>query len=412
MSYTKNIYKKISKCRVSDDKNLISVAKFPSMGLTGTFPKSKREKIIKTPFEVMFSKKSKLLQLKHNYNPNILYGKNYGYRSGLNPTMIKHLRLKQQFLSNKFNISNSDLVLDIGSNDGTFLNFFKNNQRCYGIDPSIIKLEKFYKKKSNLIPLTFEKGFKKISKKKFRLISAVAMFYDLENPINFVKKIQSILCENGIFHVEVAYLPEIIKTFSYDTFCQEHYEYYSLTSLKYIFEKCNMKIINFGTNEINGGSIWINVAHKQAKYKIKQKKIQKQLKYENNKKIHEVKTYKIFFKNVFAHAKKINLIIKNLKKNKFQISGIGASTKGNVLLHLAKLDKSKIDRIYDVNNEKFGKITPITNIPIEDENKIKNFKQDYILILIWHFKKFIINKIKKRNPKSKLIIPFPKIKVL
>ena len=146
MSYTKNIYKKINKCRISDDKKLISVAKFPDMGLTGTFPKSKKEKIIKTPFEVVFSKKSKLLQLRHNYNPKILYGKNYGYRSGLNPTMIKHLNDKKNYLSKKFKIHKLDLILDIGSNDGTFLNFFNNNNRCYGIDPSIVKLKKFYKK--------------------------------------------------------------------------------------------------------------------------------------------------------------------------------------------------------------------------------------------------------------------------
>ena len=412
MTYTKNIYKKISKCRVSDDKNLISVAKFPSMGLTGTFPKSRKEKIIRTPFEVMFSKKSKLLQLRHNYNPNILYGKNYGYRSGLNPIMIKHLKLKQIFLNSEFHVSNSDLVLDIGSNDGTFLNFFKNNQRCYGIDPSIIKLKKFYKKKCNLIPSTFEKGFKKISKKKFRLISAVAMFYDLEKPISFIKNIKSILEDNGIFHIEVAYLPEIIKTFSYDTFCQEHYEYYSLMSLSYMFDQADMKIIDFGMNKINGGSIWINVSHKNSKFVPKTSKIKKQLNYELKKNIHKVNTYKVFFKDVFKHAKKINSLIVKLKNKNLRISGLGASTKGNVLLQLANIDNSKLDRIYDVNKDKFGKFTPISKIIIEDENKIKKFKNDYILILVWHFKKFITDKLLKEHKKTKLIIPFPKIKII
>ena len=273
MSYTKNIYNKINKCRVSNDKNLITIAKFPQMGLTGTFPKTTKEKIIKTPFEVVFSKKSKLLQLRHNYNPNILYGKNYGYRSGLNPTMINHLKLKQKELLKKFKIKNKDLILDIGSNDGTFLNFFENNERCYAVDPSIIKLKKYYKKNINLYPNVFEKTFKKISNNKFKLITAIAMFYDLENPIKFVKNIKSILKEDGIFHIEVAYLPEIIKTFSYDTFCQEHYEYYSLLSLNYIFNKCDMKILNFGKNDINGGSIWINASHKNSNLKIEKKKL-------------------------------------------------------------------------------------------------------------------------------------------
>ena len=289
MKYINNIYKKIKKCRISDDNNLISVAKFPLMGLTGTFPKNNNQKIKKTPFEVVFSKKSNLLQLKHNYNPNLLYGKNYGYRSGLNPKMINHLKKKFISLSNKYNIKKKDKILDIGSNDGTFLNFFDNSKRCYGVDPSAKKLKKYYKKQIKLIPNSFQRGFSKISGNKFKLISAVAMFYDLEEPLKLVNLIKTILCKDGILHIEVAYLPEIIRTFSYDTFCQEHYEYYSFMSLQYIFNKSNMKIIDFGFNDINGGSIWINVSHLNSKYPLKSKKINSQIKYEKSKEIDKVK---------------------------------------------------------------------------------------------------------------------------
>ena len=159
------------------------------------------------------------------------------------------------------------------------------------------------------------------------------MFYDLEDPINFIRNIKSILKTDGILHIEVAYLPEIIRTFSYDTFCQEHYEYYSLISLSKIFEKTDMKVINFGKNEINGGSIWINVSHKKSKYKSDNNKINQQLKYEYKKNIHKISTYKVFFKNVFKHANKINKIISNLKNKNFKVSALGASTKGNVLLN-------------------------------------------------------------------------------
>lgn len=412
MKYINNIYKKIKKCRISDDNNLISVAKFPLMGLTGTFPKKNNQKIKKTPFEVVFSKKSNLLQLKHNYNPNLLYGKNYGYRSGLNPKMINHLKKKFISLSNKYNIKKKDKILDIGSNDGTFLNFFDNSKRCYGVDPSAKKLKKYYKKQIKLIPNSFQRGFSKISRNKFKLISAVAMFYDLEEPLKLVNLIKTILCKDGILHIEVAYLPEIIRTFSYDTFCQEHYEYYSFMSLQYIFDKSNMKIIDFGFNDINGGSIWINVSHLNSKYPLKSKKINSLIKYEKSKEIDKVKTYRNFFKNVFKHAKKLNLLVSKLKEKNLKISGLGASTKGNVLLQLAKLNNKKIDRIYEVNKEKFGNLTPITKINILDEKQIDNYYQDYLLILIWHFKSFIYKKIKKKNKKIKLIIPFPKIKII
>ena len=412
MKYVNNIYKKIKKCRISNDKNLVSIAKFPLMGLTGTFPKNNNQKIKKTPFEVVFSKKSNLLQLNHNYNPNLLYGKNYGYRSALNQKMVNHLKKKFKTLTNKYNIKKTDKILDIGSNDGTFLNFFDNSSRCFGIDPSASKLKKYYKKKINLLFKTFDKGFSKLSGNKFKLITAVAMFYDLENPKKMVDLVRTILDKNGIFHLEVAYLPEIIRTFSYDTFCQEHYEYYSLMSLQYIFKNSNMKIIDFGLNDINGGSIWINVSHANSRFVSKLHKISTQLDHEKKSGIDNVRTYKKFFKNVFNHANKLNLLISKLKNKNLKISGFGASTKGNVLLQLANLNYSKIDRIYDVNKEKFGKFTPITRIKILDEKQINNFNQDYILILIWHFKSYIYKKIKKKNKKLKLILPFPKIKII
>ena len=412
MKYVNNVYKKIKKCRISDDTNLFSVAKFPLMGLTGTFPKNNYQKIKKTPFEVVFSKKSNLLQLRHNYNPDLLYGKNYGYRSGLNEKMVSHLKKKFKYLKYKYNIKKNDKILDIGSNDGTFLNFFDNSSRCFGIDPSGIKLKKYYKKKIKLFSNTFDKAFTKVSGNKFKLITSIAMFYDLEDPKKIVDLVRTIVNKNGIFHIEVAYLPQIIRTFSYDTFCQEHYEYYSLMSLQYIFKNSNMKIIDFGLNDINGGSIWINVAHSNSKFFSKLNKINTQLGYEKKLGIHKVRTYKNFFKNVFNHAKKLNLLISKLKNKNLKISGLGASTKGNVLLQLAKLNYSKIDRIYDVNKEKFGKFTPITKIKILDETIINKFKQDYILILIWHFKSYIYQKIKKKNNKLKIIVPFPKIKII
>ena len=157
------LYNKISKCRISGDKNLILVAKFPSMGLTGTFPKSKQQKIPKTPMELVFSNKSKLLQLKHNCNSKILYGKNYGYRSGLNDLMVKHLKKKYFYLKKKLKILKSDYILDIGSNDSTFLNFF--NCKRIGIDPSIIKFKKNYNKSIETHPETFDEAYSKIKKK-------------------------------------------------------------------------------------------------------------------------------------------------------------------------------------------------------------------------------------------------------
>lgn len=403
------IFKRIKNCRISGDKNLIKIAKFPSMGLTGTFLKKNKE-AIKTPVEVVFSKKSKLLQLRHNYNSKILYGVNYGYRSGLNPIMVNHLKKKAKVLQKKY-LNKNSMLLDIGSNDCTFLNQFKACNK-YGVDPTIIKYKNFYPENIIKIAKTFENSYVNLKKNKFNLITSVAMFYDLEDPVDFLLKAKNILENEGIIHIEVAYLLTIIKKFSYDTFCQEHYEYYSLNSLMYLVKKAKMKIVDMGINDINGGSIWINIANIKSKNKINDKIINKYLLLEKKKKINQSSTYKKYFKDVFLHSSKLKEIIVNLKNNNKSIYAYGASTKGNVLLQLANISNKEITSIFDVNSFKFEKFTPISKIKIIDEKKLKNLKIDYLLILIWHFNDYIIKKIKKQNNKIKIIIPFPKIKII
>ena len=406
------IYKKIDKCRISKKNDLVTIFKLSNFGLTGTFPKNKNAILPKTPLHVVFSKSSKLLQLKHNYNPKILYGKNYGYRSGLNPTMVNHLKKKSSFLKKKYKFyKNEDLILDIGANDGTFLKEFKNLKR-YAVDPSLSKFKSFYDKKTVKIAKRFEDAFAKIRSKKFKFITCIAMFYDLEDPVNFLKKIKYILSEEGILHIEIAYLPEIIKNFSYDTFCQEHYEYYSLISLNYLFNICDMKILDFGFNNINGGSIWLDITHKDSKLIDNKSKLFRFLKQEKKEKIDKVQTYKIFFKKVLKHSNELNSLIKKITKNHKIIYGFGASTKGNVLLQLSKLDNKTIKGIFDVNPKKFNAFTPLTNIKIIDEKKLYKFKIDYMLILIWHFKNYVIEKIRSANRSIKIIVPFPKIKII
>jgi hypothetical protein len=404
------IHSKIKYCRASQQKDLIKVCSFSDMYLTGTFPK-KNQIVPKTPVEIVFSKSSKLLQLNHNYDEKKLYGPNYGYRSGLNPVMVNHLKQKYVKLKKNIKLKKGDYILDIGSNDSTFLNFFINTKN-FGVDPTIKKYYKFYKKNTIKLPSTFEKSFKRLKNKKFKLISAIAMFYDIREPVIFLKKIKTILDTDGIFHIEVAYLPEIIKTFSYDTFCQEHYEYYSLISLNYLIEKTDLKIFDFGFNKINGGSIWLNIGHKNAKIKKINQKFLKQIKFEKKNKIDESSTYKKYFQKVKMHGKNLKKLIQNLKKKNKKVAGIGASTKGNVLLQLSGLENNNLSKIYDINPYKFGRYTPYPRIKIENETKIKIDQPDYLLVLIWHFDKFIINKIKKQFKKIKLIIPFPKIKII
>ena len=250
------IYSTIKKCRISPDKNIKKIIDFGNISLTGVFPKKKNTKIKITPLTLVFSEESKLLQLKHNYNHKYLFGNNYGYRSSLNKSMIEHLNFKYKYLLKKANIKKNDNILDIGSNDGTFLNFFSKSINKTGCDPTANKFKKNYQKGTKILPKIFDnKSLKFFKNKKFKLVTSIAMFYDLKNPLIFCKLVEKILNKNGIFHVEIAYLPDIISTLSFDTFCQEHLTYFSFTSFNYLINQTNLKIINYNRNSINGGSI-------------------------------------------------------------------------------------------------------------------------------------------------------------
>ena len=315
------LFKKIKKCRISDDKKLVKIGKLGNFSLTGTFHKKKKlDK--KTPIELVFSNKSKLLQLAHNYNEKKLFGKNYGYRSSLNKSMVSHLKKKKDSLIKIVKPKKNDLILDIGSNDGTLLNLYTNKFKRYGVDPTAKKFKKFYQKDIQVIPKIFKNNIfnKNI---KFKIITAVAMFYDLRNPIGFCREIEKNLDREGVFHVEVAYLPDILKLFSFDTFCQEHLTYFSFTSFNYLINQTNLKIIDYHRNKINGGSINFDIVFKSSKHKTKEKKLRKLRNQENKLGINNSKTYKKFYKELINKADEINYKLSSIRKKNFKIYGYG-----------------------------------------------------------------------------------------
>ena len=404
----RKIFKTIKKCRISDDKNLKSLINFGNITLTGVFPKKKNSKILSTPLEIVFSEKSKLLQLKHNYNHKYLFGSNYGYKSSLNKSMSNHLRQKYNYLKKKTNLQPKDYILDIGSNDGTFLNFFPSNLNKVGCDPTAKKFKKNYNKKIKIIPKIFNHNIANKLPKKFKLVTAIAMFYDLDDPLSFCKAVEKILDKNGIFHIEIAYLPDIISKLSFDTFCQEHLTYYSLMSFKYLINKTNLEILSYNRNSINGGSINFDLAFKNSIHKKNNKKIQKLINFEKKIQIHKFSKMKSFAKKLIKHKNKITYSLKKIRNKK--IYGFGASTKGNVTLQFCKINNKIVNGIYDVNPDKFNCYTPGTNIIIKSEKNIIKDKPDYIIFLIWHFKKTISEKFSKLNlPKTKYIWLFPKL---
>lgn len=402
---------KIKYCRSCKSKNLTRVYSLGKQSLTGIFPPKKNSKVTVGQLSMVLCNKCKLLQLENNFNPNEMYGDNYGYMSSLNKSMVSHLKLKSQQLKSNYNLNNNDNILDIGSNDGTFLSFFNKKLNLFGCDPTIKKFSKYYRKDIKQIPDFFSS--KLFVNTKFKLITAISMFYDLPEPLKFAREINSILAKDGVWHIELSYMPMMIKNISYDTICHEHLEYYSLHSIKYLLDKAGLKIINLSFNQTNGGSIALDVSKKSSKYKKCEYLISWILKSEKLNRYNTIKRQKEFFKACKTHKILLKRLIKNLKEEGKSIYGYGASTKGNVLLQYCKFNSNEIKYIGEVNKFKFNKFTPGSKIKIISEHKLKKMKPDYLLVLPWHFKDNIIKKEKAfLNSGGKLLFPLPDIEII
>lgn len=402
---------KIKVCRSCKSPKLTKVYSLGKQTLTGIFPSIKKAKITKGILSMVICKKCKLLQLEHNFNADEMYGENYGYMSSLNKSMVSHLKMKALHLRNKYNLKYKDCILDIGSNDGTFLSFFNNKFLLFGCDPTIKKFSNLYRKDIKQHPVFFSSKYFK--DKKFKLISSISMFYDLPDPLDFAQQIYSILHDKGIWHVELSYMPMMIKNTSYDTICHEHLEYYSLKSLKYLLSSANLKIINLSFNQINGGSIELDIAKKNSSFKESKHLINWVLESERLNKYNEIEKQKKFFKECKNHKILLKKLLVTLKKQNKKIIGYGASTKGNVLLQFCNIDAKIINYIAEVNKFKFNKFTPGTNIKIIREKEARLKKPDYFLVLPWHFKDHIIKREQKflKNG-GKLIFPLPDIEII
>ena len=405
---------KINKCRACKSDKLESCLNLGKQALTGVFPKNKNEKITVGNLSLIFCENCKLLQLGENFNRNEMYGINYGYKSSLNPTMVSHLKSKAIQLQSISKLSSKDIVIDIGSNDGTFLSFFKNNLTLIGIDPTINKFKNDYRKNIIKIPTFFSEDLvNKYSKKKAKLITSISMFYDLEDPLSFAKEIYNCLDKDGLWHFEQSYMPNMIKNISYDTICHEHLEYYSLRSIEYILRKSDFKIIDIQLNKVNGGSFALTVAKENSKKFEKSKLIDWLLKKEDTYKFNNIATIKNFSKEVYRHKKLFKDLILNLNDMGKKIIGYGASTKGNVILQFCNINNKLMPFIVDVNPYKRGKYTPGTKIKIISENDLKKKNFDYMVVLPWHFRDFIIEKEKNYIKKNKKIIfPLPDIEII
>ena len=408
-------YKLQEYCRVCKNKNLVRVIELGEQYLTGVFPDNPDQKISKGPLNLVkcYGKNScGLVQLEHTFNHNEMYGENYGYRSGLNKSMVSHLQSKVRKIESFVKLNNDDTIIDIGSNDGTTLKLYKNQKmNLVGIDPTAYKFKKLYTSNILLISDFFTKKIFNVylKNKKAKVVTSISMFYDLPDPLKFASDISEILDNDGIWVLEQSYIIEMLKTNSYDTICHEHLEYYSIHDLKYIAEKCELKIVDIEFNDINGGSFSAVLAKKNSKY-LQYENLDKLLKSEIDFGIKSLEIYREFQQRIDKAKNDIISTLKKYKSDNIPVACLGASTKGNVMLQYCQIGKDLIELVGEVNEEKFGKVTPGTNIPIVDQKILLNSKYNHFLVLPWHFKNFFLEN--KLLSGKNLIFALPNIEVI
>jgi len=355
-----------------------------------------------------------LLQMEHTVPPVVLYS-SYWYRSGTNNTMRTHLRAIAEEAAALVKKPAAS-VLDIGCNDGTLLLNYPPAYRKYGVDPSDIAQE--IKGDVTVLQDIFPSGelVERLNGLKLDVITSIAMFYDLEDPIAFAKGIKNVLSKDGIWIFEMSYMPTMLRMNSYDTICHEHLEYYSLAVIETILKAAGLKVFNVQQNAINGGSLRCYATHESTfcyrkdEYDTNLRTLRQE---EFDLDLDTDKPYRHFQDRINVHREELSTLLKNLKREHKKIHIYGASTKGNTILQWCGIDGRIIDVAAERNPDKYGARTLGTDIPIVSEAESRAMRPDYYLVLPWHFKEEFIERERETLAGGiRFIFPLPTIEIV
>lgn len=409
----------INICRICNSDDLTKVISLGEQYITSRFPVYGDWNIPKISIDICLCNICGLLQLLQTTNSSELYEYEYGYRSGISNTMRNHLQeYNKEIVNTVCELNKDDIILDIGSNDSTMLNFYPDFiENLLGIDPTGSQFKEYYTR-AELVPdyFTKENFMKKYNydyTKKCKIVSSISMFYDLPDPVQFAKDIHNILHDDGIWTCEQSYVLTMLKRNSIDTICHEHLEYYSLKQIKLIADKVDFKIINVLFNDCNGGSFRIYFAKKTCdKYVECCELINNILKEEIDYGLGRLDTYTKFMEKCDYEVNKLKELLKNINENGKNAHIYGASTKGNCLLQYGNIDETDIKYAVERNLNKVGKMTN-TGIEIISEETMRQNPPNYLLVLPYHFKdEIIVRENEFLENGGKIIFPLPELQIV
>lgn len=418
---TTHVTKTITECRVCGNPDLLPLLDLGEMSLTGVFPAEAGGAVPVAPLELVKCGTSRpgacgLVQLRHSFEPSAMYGENYGYRSGLNRSMVEHLHAKAARIRALVSLHPGDFVLDIGSNDGTLLRALAApGVTLAGMDPSAPGFLQYYPAGARVVGDFFsaERFRREFGNQRAKVVTSIAMFYDLEAPRDFVRDVAGILADDGIWVFEQSYLPAMLAHNSYDTICHEHLEYYALKQIVWMTERAGLRILDIEFNEVNGGSFSVIAARSPSPYPGAAAAVGRVLEEERAAGLDGETVYAEFARRVESHRRELPECLRRLKREGRKVYGYGASTKGNVLLQYCGITAELLPCIAEVNESKFGAFTPGTHIPIVPEARARSERPDVFLVLPWHFRRNIIEKEREfLGNGGQLLFPLPEIEVV
>ncbi len=388
---------RVDSCRICGNGNFRPIINLGVQRLSGVFPTAESDGPSPAPLDLIRCDAQAqpgscgLVQLRDSAAISEMYGTTYGYYSSLSPTMVSHLAWIVQQVVSLVDPKPGDVVLDIGCNDGTLLNLYEGRRlKRVGMDPSSRKFAHLFQPDIKVLYDFFseEKLQPVIAAESARIITSIAMFYDVEDPLSFMRQVRSLLRRDGVWALELSYLPLMLTNLTYDQILHEHLLYLGLRQIQWMMDRSGLRLLDITFNEVNGGSIFIIAGRDDGPYPSQTARISQAL--EAEAPLQTDGPYDRFRNRVLAHRDQIREFLSLAAAAGKTVLGYGASTKGNVVLNYCGVGPDLLPAICDTNVEKYGLVTPGTKIPIISKEEARRRNPDYFFVLIWHFRKEVL----------------------
>ncbi len=421
-------YQPITRCRICGNENLVPILDLGMQALTGVFPKP-GEGVEASPV-VLVKCHGKdacgLVQIRDSVSLEQMYGDNYGYRSGLNRSMVEHLKGLSRFCVSRATLSEGDRILDIGSNDGTLLGSYLDladegaaprGLKLVGMDPTIRKFGHHYREGIAKVADFF--GAERFlgefpgGEGSAKIVTSISCFYDLEDPVAFARDVKRVLHPEGVWVFEQSYSVPMLAKNMYDTAVQEHLEYYSLLQVQRILKEAGLAVREVELNDCNGGSFRVVAGHAGKPSGHPSIRLLEAL--EDILGINDLAIYRNFENSARLHKQEFRALLQGIKDKGQKVFGLGASTKFNAVLQYCEIGPELLPMIGEVNDDKFGRTTPGSLIPIVPEKDLFAQKPDYLVVGPYHFKSFLLGLPHVRKyleGGGKLIFPLPSLEIV